>query len=259
MSGWIKGVAVAAVLALAAGGASAQVSPAGLPGSSSELRAEFDATLALTVGSSQHVATSQGEVLDRFAPDGRRRLTVAVRAVQAPLLLRPFKGSIASVTSELITTQSEDPRSLDGYDMATLERRSDGTVVMGGVRTDIVDEVIRRQAQPGSSGTPEFREAMARALLVSPSLRDSLRRSGPPYAFRAITDEAGRLLESSVLYDWGTVDSRLAYTTAEGRTVLGRMSLDLRGQVGGLGRVTGRMTVVFSNYAIALAHAGTGR
>lgn len=258
MSGWIRAVAVAATLGLASGGAFAQSSPADLSKTSYELRADFSARLALTVGSSQHTATTQGEVLDHAAPNGRRRLTVAVRAVQAPLLLRPFKGSIASVTSELIATQSEDPRSLEGYDAAILERRSDGTVVIGGVRSDILDEVIRREL-PGSEASPEMRAALTRALLLSPSLRDALRRPGPSYAFRAVADVSGRLLESSVLFDWGTAESRLAYTTADGRTVLAGMSLNVHGLVGGLGRVSGRMTVVFSNHAIALAHADTGR
>jgi len=259
MSVWIRALAAAGVLCLAAASASAQVPAAGLPGTPYELRADFEATLALMIGSVQYTTTSQGEVRDRLGINGEHQITVAVRAVQAPLLLRPFKGSIASVTSELITSQADDPRAFEGYDLAVLETRTDGTSVLGGVRADIVDEALRRLPPSAPSSSPELRRAMAKALLTSPFIRDGLRRSGPPYAFRAVADAAGRLLESSVQYDWGSAESRLTYTVAEGRQVVGRLAVEVRGQVGGLGRVTGKMTVVFSNHAMALPEAGTGR
>lgn len=260
MSAWIRALAVAATVCLAAASASAQVpAAAGVPGTPYEVRADFAATLALMIGSLQHTATSQGEVLDRLGSNGEHLITVAVRAVQAPLLLRPFKSSIASVTSELITSQAEDPRTFDGYDLVVLETRDDGTSVLGGVRSDIVDDTMHRLPASAPSSTPEFRRAIVKSLLTSPAMREGLRRSGPPYAFRAVADPAGRLLESSVQYDWGSAESRLTYTVADGRQVVGRLAVEVRGQVGGLGRVSGKMTVVFSNHAPVLPEAATGR
>ena len=214
MSAWIRALAVAGTLCLATASASAQVPAAGLPGTPYELRADFAATLALMIGSLQHTATSQGEVLDRLGTNGEHQITVSVRAVQVPLLLRPFKGSIASVTSELISSQAEDPRTFAGYDLAVLETRDDGTSVLGGVRADIVDEAVRRLPPSASSSSPELRRALAKALLTSPSMREGLRRSGPPYAFRAVADAAGRLLESAVLYDWGSAEK--VWSNADG-------------------------------------------
>lgn len=219
-------------------------------GPSYELTSEFKGALTLWLGDGRYVVAAWGQVRESRRAGEARKVDATVLKIHLPLLLRPAAGSVASVIEQLIETQAEDARNLTSHDVVLLEKRRDGRFYLGGIRHDIVDEAIARYRAGVDAEDPFVRRAIARWLLTTPSMRQWIRRSGPPYAFGALIDEAGHLFESAVSYDWGEVGNKVSYTSVQDIAAWQQLTLNVTGQVKGLGQVTGRLEMSFSDHRL---------
>jgi len=216
-----------------------------------ELSADFAGALTLTLGGARYTVTASGVVRETRRRGEPRRVDATVLKIHVPLLLRPATGSVASVLEQLIETPSEDAASLGTHDVVVLEERQDGRYYLGGIRRDIVDEAIARYRTSADARDPAVRRAVAAWLLTAPTMRPWIRRPGPPFAFAALVDDAGRLYESAVSYDWGEVGNTVSYTTVQEIAAWKRLTLHVSGQVAGLGQVAGRLELQFTGHRLS--------
>jgi len=101
--------------------------------------------------------------------------------------------------------QSEDPRAFHGHDFFILSAQPDGRFVLIGIHQRIVTDAFERYGRTADRDDPATRRAVARWLYTSPTMRASLARPGPPYAFEAVVSDAGMLHSLTAFYHWGQV------------------------------------------------------
>ncbi len=214
-----------------------------------ELRAQFTGTLRLVVRGVPYVIGTEGWMRQSSKPGEPRRTRVTVERVRVPFLLQPFSGSLRGAIADLIEAQTADPVLADIHDLFITDP-TPGRITIGGVRRELVSEAMERYMPQLDPGIPEMRTVVARWLYSSQRMQSWLRRPGPPYLMTAVVGSSGLLETLSLTYDWGTVETHLAYTAVGARAVWRTLDLAVVGDLKGIGPLNGQLALAFSNYCL---------
>lgn len=215
-----------------------------------ELRADFSGTITLTIRGSQYTAVTTGSYREWYRTGEPRRREAAVHRIQLPVLLRPFTKAFGSLIAQGIETDPEDPKTFDHQDSFVLDGEPGGRYRVAGVRRDVVDEAIDRYRPGANRQDTATRQAVAKWLYTSASMRSWILRSGPPYAFVATVSEGGLLYELTTFYDWGQLGTKIGYAVVNDQPVWRELISDVIGEAPGVGTMNGRLTVTFANYCM---------
>lgn len=215
-----------------------------------ELTADFTGSLALVVRGARLAIVAAGSFLEWRSEDGVKRRKVTIKRLDLPLLLRPFAGPLRQLIEERVETQSETPETFHAHDVFLLNELPERRYTLVGVHRSIVDEMFDRFGRPEDKQDTATRRKIAQWLYTSPSMRDSIVRPGPPYALRAVVDEAGVLYELTLFYNWGEVGTRIAYVFVNGQPVWQQVASDAVSELGGIGRVDGELLLTFTNHCV---------
>lgn len=215
-----------------------------------ELIADFTGTLALTIRGGTITARAAGFFHEVRRADGVRRRRVQITRLDLPLLLRPFHGTIRRIIEEKVETQNESPETFHSHDVFLFAQLPGRHFVLVGVHKEIVDEAIDRYGKPEDKKDTATRRRIAHWLYTTPTQRQLLVRSGPPYALRAVVNEHGTLFELALLYSWGEVGTRIEYVVVRDQWVWRQVDADANSELSGFGRVDGKLKLTFFNHCL---------
>jgi hypothetical protein len=213
------------------------------------MTADFTTTTVLQLPTGRVTVNAAGTFVEsRTAAGEPRRRRVSIARLDIPLLLRPFSGFIRRLITDLIEAEQKPGDYLPQQDVFIVEERPPDRYLVGGVRADIVTEVMTRYGQAAAVRDPATRRAIAR-WLWSPSQRAYIVRPGPgPYMITALVDEGGLIHQLGLLYDWGQVGNRISFLMVGGRPFWSEVVSDTSFDMGGMGRVDGRMVLQVQNH-----------
>lgn len=214
------------------------------------MTADFTTRVTLNMATGKLTVQAAGTLLESRAANGEpRRRKATVSRVDVPFLLRPFSNSIRQTVADLVEAERKLTDFVPMMDIFIQEELNGNRFLLGGVRQDIVTEVINKQRQTTYMKDPTFRRAIAR-WLFAPSQRASIARTGDAYAVSAVVDDAGLVHQLTLFYDWGTLESRILFVTVGGRAFWREVNADTSSDVTGIGRVEGKMVLQFSNHCL---------
>lgn len=216
------------------------------------MTADFTAQLTLHVTTGKVTVHAAGTLAESRTANGEpRRRKATITRLDVPLLLKPFSNSIRGALAELIETENKPGEFLPTQDMFVAEERAGGRYALGGVRQDIVTEVMTKYGQTALLKDPSTRRAIAK-WLFAPSQRPSIVRGGGagPYALAALVDDTGLVHQLTLFYDWGQVGSRLSFVMIGGRPFWREVVSDTSSEVAGLGRVDGLLVLQIANHCL---------
>jgi hypothetical protein len=215
------------------------------------MTADFVADFIITLSTGKFAVHAVGSLVEsRPAAGESRRRKATVTRLDVPLLLRPFTNSIRKVVTDLIEVEQKPNEILPVQDVFIVEERPLNRFLLGGVRTDIVVETMRKYGQGANVEDVASRRAVAR-WLWSPNQRASIVRPGPgPYMITALVDDTGLMHQLTLSYDWGQVGNRISFVTVGGRTFWREVISDSSSEVAGMGRVDGRMVLQVQNHCL---------
>jgi hypothetical protein len=218
------------------------------------MTADWRADIVLTLATGKFGVRAAGTMVESRAASGEpKRRRAEVTRLDVPVTLRPFSGSIRKIVTDLIEVEPRPGEVLPIHDVFIAEERPDGRYVLGGVRKDIVSEIMRKYGQTAGLEDPSARRAIAR-WLWSPSQRAAIVRPGPgPYMLTALSDENGLLHQLTLAYDWGQVGNRITFVTIGGRPFWREVVSDTTSEVAGIGRVDGHMVLQVTNHCLNCA------
>lgn len=222
----------------------------GRPTTSYELRADFSGTLTLAFRGAEYKAEMTGSFKELSKAGEARQRKATVSQIHLPVLLRPFARTFGGIVEQGIETQPEDPTTFDNQDTFILEAQAGNRYRVAGVRRDIVNEALERYMPRAGKQDQATRQAVAKWLFTSPTMRGWIQRSGPPYAFVATIGEDGLLHELTVFYDWGQLGNRIDYVVVNDQPVWRELVSDVLGEVPGVGFMNGKLIVTFANHCI---------
>ncbi|MDR7420583.1 MAG: hypothetical protein QN178_16920 [Armatimonadota bacterium] len=215
------------------------------------MTADFAAEFLINLPSGRFTVRAAGTIVEsRTAPGEPRRRKATVTRLEVPLLLRPFNNSIRKVVTDLIEAEQKPNEILPVQDIFIAEERPPNRYLLGGVRTDIVVETMRKYNQGAYVDDITSRRAIAK-WLWSPTQRGSIVRPGPgPYMLAALVDDTGLLHQLTLYYDWGQVGNSIRFVTVGGRPFWREVVSDTASEVPGLGRVDGKMVLQVQNHCL---------
>ena len=214
------------------------------------MTADFTTRVTLNMVTGKLTVQASGALVESRTANGEpRRRKATVSRVDVPFLLRPFSNSIRQTVTDLVEAERKLTDFVPMMDIFIQEELNGNRFLLGGVRQDIVTEVINKQRQTTYMKDPTFRRAIAR-WLFAPSQRASIARAGDAYAVSAVVDDAGLVHQLTLFYDWGTLGSRISFVTVGGRAFWREVNADTSSDVSGIGRVEGKMVLQFSNHCL---------
>lgn len=214
------------------------------------LTADFTARITMNVPTGTYPMTAGGSLVEsRAAPGEPRRRRVNVTSLQLPLLLRPFHNGVRDALKNLIESEPKAADLVQSLDLFVVDELPGGRYAVGGVRADIVTEVMTKYKQTALLRDVTARRAIAK-WLHAPSQRASIVRGGTPYMLTAIVDETGAVHDLTLFYEWGHIRSYGTFVTIGGRTFWKDVTSDISTLVAGLGRVDGRMSLNITNHCL---------
>jgi hypothetical protein len=220
-----------------------------------ELTSDFSGKLSLVVRGSRVTANARGSFREwRKAGEVRRR-KVTIDRLDVPLLLRPFAGTLRRLIEEKVETQTESQETFLAHDVFMLPDLPGRQYALGGVHRSIVDDAISRYGKPEDKLDVATRRRIAHWLFTNPNMRSMLVRSGPPYAMRAVVDDAGHVYDLILYYDWGKIGTKITYTLIDSVPVWRNVVSDTVGDLSGVGRVEGDLALVFTNHCMNCVRA----
>jgi hypothetical protein len=214
------------------------------------LTADFSASLVMTLSTGKVPVHAVGTLFETRTVSGQPRTRKAtVTRVDLPVLLRPFSNSVRTILAGLIEAEQKPAELVPTLDIFIQEERNDGRYLLGGVRQDIVTEIMTKYNQQALLKDPTARRAFAR-WLFSPSQRPTIVRSGPAYAMATTVDDAGLVHHLTLFFDWGQVSSRLTFVMVGGRPFWREVTSEGTSEIPGLGRVFGTMVLQVTNHCL---------
>lgn len=215
------------------------------------MTADFTAEVLLNIPTGKVTVRAAGTITEsRTAAGEPRRRKAMVTKLDVPVMLRPFTNQIRKVVTDLIEVEQKPAEFLPYQDVFIVEERPPDRYVLGGVRTDITNDVMTKYGQTALLRDATARRAIAR-WLWAPSQRASIVRPGPgPYMLTSVVDEAGLLYQLTLSYDWGQVGSRTTFAMISGRPFWREVISDSSGEVAGIGHVDGRMVLHVQNHCL---------
>ncbi len=217
------------------------------------MTADFTANFVLNVPTGKVYVSASGTLVEsRAAPGEPRKRKATLTRIDIPLILRPFSNSIRKVVTDYVEVEQKPGDILPYQDVFIAEERGD-KILLGGVRADIVTEVMNKYGQGALIKDPNARRAIAR-WLWAPSQRASIVRPGPgPYMLTVLVDENGLMYQLTLAYDWGQIGNRIAYVFIDGQAFWKEVTSDSSSEVAGIGRVDGTMTLHVQNHCLNCA------
>jgi hypothetical protein len=213
-----------------------------------EMTADFAGTLTVAGRGQRLGARAAGSFREwRAVQGGPKRRSVNITTLDLPLLLQPFSSNLKRLIQERIEREEGTLEILPDYDMFQISETPGGRIVLGGVRQDIVTDVLKRYGRAAEVKDPGTRRAIAK-WLYQPRQREIIDRAGGPYLVTVVTDEEGRLYSLVAQYDWGPVETKIEWGTAAGRTAWREVKMDSTTELSRFGRVVGTMVLRFSNH-----------
>ncbi len=154
------------------------------------MNADFSAGFLLNVPTGRVTVHATGTLVESRAAAGEpRKRKATITKLDIPLILRPFSNSIRKVVTDLIEVEQKPQEILPYQDVFIAEDRGD-RILLGGVRADIVTEVMNTRGLGTMVKDPVARREIAR-WLWSPTKRESIIRGGPgPYMLTAMVDDS---------------------------------------------------------------------
>lgn len=215
------------------------------------LTADFTTAAVLQLPTGKVTVNAAGTFVEsRTAAGEPRRRKASISRLDIPLVLRPFSVFIRRLITDLIEAEHKPGEFLPQQDVFIVEERPPDRYLLGGVRADIVTDVMTRYGQTPLLKDPATRRAIAR-WLWSPSQRASIVRPGPgPYMIAALVDESGLVHQLNLSYDWGQVSNRISFLMIGGRPFWREVISDTSFDLGGMGRVEGRMVLQVQNHCL---------
>ncbi|MBI3997461.1 MAG: hypothetical protein HY355_00405 [Armatimonadetes bacterium] len=215
------------------------------------MTANFTATATLNIPTGRIKVLAAGNFVESRAANGDpRRRKATITRLDVPLLLRPATAAIRTALTDVIEAEHKLAEFLPFQDIFIQEERGGGKYLLGGVRQDIVTEMMQKYGQQAFLKDPTARRAIAR-WLWSPSQRDSIVRSGAgPYMIRAVVDDAGLVHEATLYYDWGALGSRLSFVMVGGRPFWREVVSDTQTEIAGIGKADGQMVLHLTNHCL---------
>jgi hypothetical protein len=199
------------------------------------------------------VVLAAGTLLESRAASGDpRRRKATVTKLDVPVVLRPFSKALQKAVADLVEVEQGEKLAafIPNYDIFLLEERNGSRFLLGGVRQEIVTEVIIKQNQAVYQKDTTFRRAIAK-WLFSPSKRPSIVRPGPgPYALSALVEDTGLVHQVTFYHDWGVLGSRLTFVVIDGRPFWREVISDTSSEVPNFGRIDGLMVLQVSNHCL---------
>ncbi|MGH2454560.1 MAG: hypothetical protein ACRDF5_12540 [bacterium] len=213
-----------------------------------EATADFDGTLTVVARGQRLAARAAGSFREwRAVPGGLRRRTVDITTLDLPLLLRPFSGNLKRLIQERIEREEGTLEILPHYDMFIVAETSGGRIILGGIRRDIVTEVLTRYGRAGDAKDDATRRAIAKWLYL-PGQREMIIRPGGPYLVTVLTDEEGLLYSLITEYDWGPVETKIEWAVTHGHALWREVKMDSSTDLTGIGRLDATLVLRFSNH-----------
>lgn len=213
-----------------------------------EVTADFEGTLTIHYRGSRLDARAEGSYREWRSAFGQpKRRQVAITTLDVPLLLRPFTGALKRLIEERVEQEEGTLEILPHYDFFIIEDAPDGRVVIGGIRRDIVTEVLGRFGRANDAKDEAVRRHIAR-WLYQPTQRRRVIRPGGPYLVTLVSDEQGTLYHLVFTYDWGEVETQIAWATVSGISIWREVKMDTSTELRGLGRVDGILSLKVSNH-----------
>ncbi len=213
-----------------------------------EVTSDFEGTAVITWKGGRVRARAAGNLREfRATVGGPRRREVTITTLDLPLVLQPFNRGIKNLIAERITREEGTLGLMELYDVFITGDLPGGRFVIGGVRADIVTEIMERYGRTGEAKDVMVRREVAR-WLYQPRQREMVVRGGGPYLITLVADEQGFYYRLLLQYDWGPVETQLDWGTSAGRQVWREVKMDASTDVRGLGHVEGRMNLRFSNW-----------
>lgn len=214
------------------------------------LNADFTARLMLNIPTGTVPITAAGSLVEsRSAAGEPRRRRVTITSLNLPLMLRPFTSGVRNALANMIESEPKAAEFLHNLDVFVIDDLPGGRYMVGGVRQDIVTEVMTRYRQTAMLRDVTARRAIAK-WLHAPSQRASIVRGGGVYMLSALVDEAGVVHDLTLFYEWGHIRSQATFVTIGGRTFWKDVASDTSTLVAGLGRVDGHLVLNISNHCL---------
>ncbi len=214
------------------------------------LTADFTARLILNIPTGTVPVTAAGSLVESRAAVGEpRRRRVTVTSLQVPILLRPFTSAVRDALRNMIESEPKATEFLHTLDVFVVDELPGGRYMVGGVRQDIVTEVMTRYRQTALLRDVTARRAIAK-WLHSPTQRASIVRGGGAYMLSAVVDEAGVVHDLTLFYEWGHIRSQSTFVTIAGKMFWKDVASDTSTLVAGMGRVDGRLSLQITNHCL---------
>ncbi|MGQ0548638.1 MAG: hypothetical protein ACT4PY_03085 [Armatimonadota bacterium] len=214
------------------------------------LTADFTARLMLNIPTGIVPITAAGSLAEsRSAVGEPRRRRATLTSLQLPILLRPFTSGVRDALKNMIESEPKAVEFLHTMDVFVVDESPGGRYQVGGVRQDIVTEVMTKYRQTGMLRDVTARRAIAK-WLHAPSQRASIVRGGGVYMLSAVVDEAGVVHDLALYYEWGHVRSQATFVTVGGRSFWKSVVSDTSTLVAGMGRVDGNLVLHITNHCL---------
>ncbi len=215
-----------------------------------QLTADFTTRATLNMSTGKFTVAAVGTMIEsRTAGLDPRRRKATITKMDVPLLLRPFSNSIRQTLTDMIETERRFAEFVPLFDIFIQQELGGGRFMLGGVRQDIVTEVMTKYGQAAYTKDPIARRAIAR-WLFAPSQRASIVRGGASYAVSALVDEAGLVHQLTLFYEWGVLGNRFSFVTVGGRSFWREVVGDTSTELTSIGRVDGVIVIQFSNHCL---------
>ena len=215
------------------------------------MTADFNSEVVLKLPTGLITVRAVGTMTESRTAVGQPRTRKAtVTKLDVPVLLRPFSNAIRKVVTDAIELEQKPNEILPTQDIFIAEARAPDKILLGGVRTDIVNDTMVKYKQEALIRDTTARRVIAR-WLWSPSQRGGIVRGGPgPYMLAVLIDETGLIHQLTLTYDWGQIGNRIQFVTVGGRPFWREVISDTASEVAGIGHVDCRMTLFVQNHCL---------
>ena len=216
------------------------------------MTADFTSVTTFVIPTGKIIVRATGYLVESRTASGEpRQRKATITKLDVPITIRPATNTIRKVLTDIIESEQKPSEIFPSYDVFINEDRPGGRYQIGGVRQDIVTEVITKSGQTIYLKDINFRRAIAK-WLFQPSQRASIVRGYPgPYAFSAVVDETGLLHELTLFYDWGHVGNKVSFVMINGRAFWREVTSNTSTEFTGIGRVNGMMVLLLANHCLS--------
>jgi len=213
-----------------------------------ELTASFAGEIVVTWRGPTVAVRGEGRFREwRSTFNGPKRREVTITNLDVPPVLHPLTPALKNMIKERLEREGADQALPGEFDLFIAEALPGERYILGGIRTDIVTEVIEKYGRRSDLKDAAVRREVAR-WLYQPRQREMIVRPGGPYLAMLLIDAQGTYYRLLLQYDWGPVESHFEWTSVNGQLLVRELRADTSSDVRGFGLVRARMHLRFSNH-----------